>query len=321
MLIWISVGQSAVKSTCQWSFLWQCIQQSIDLITSLLQSFLIFFSYWYSSRNNHLSHCTAPGTGESFQVLLQHRKRYTERKISLFKRRCVQERWGGGRDRGKARFVGCPAAAWWLSHGRQCMTYSGRGWMIVHIFGGYQHARIMKVSQMRMRDCKASVCCLKTHIFSLSAFIEHLNNIVLLWLRNYRHPAHTQSLTFPITSFPLSFLTEKKWKKKTTQLSTWHIIYPCSQMWFHLQLPEHDYNSYRGAGWEAVLHKLPKLMVSSVNQLLKWISVTIICAVSLCKQRTRKEKVTFIVTTETYSRIRLTNVTLKRSGRARFTET
>lgn len=50
----------------------------------------------------------------------------------------------------------------------------------MHIFGGYQHAHIMKANQMHMADCKASVCCLNTHVFSLSAFIEYLNNIVLL---------------------------------------------------------------------------------------------------------------------------------------------
>ena len=59
--------------------------------------------------------------------------------------------------------------------------------------------------------------------------------------------------------------------------------------------------------------------VSSANDLLKWISDIIICAVSSCKQRTGKREVMFIVTIETYSRIRISNVTVPGFGRARFT--
>lgn len=65
----------------------------------------------------------------------------------------------------------------------------------------------------------------KKHVFSLSAFRELLNNTVLLWLRNYRHPAHTtQSLTFPIISSSLSFLTEKKTPDPKKHLNmTYHL--------------------------------------------------------------------------------------------------
>lgn len=70
MLTGVSVGQSAVKGTCQWSVLWlrwYTQQSAPEDFTWLLWLFVNFFYYSYSSRNKHFSPCTASSIRRAFQ--------------------------------------------------------------------------------------------------------------------------------------------------------------------------------------------------------------------------------------------------------------
>lgn len=111
MLTGISVGQSAVKGTCQWSVLWlrwYTQQSAPEYFTWLLWLFVNFFYYSYSSRNKHFSPCTAYCIRRAFQSYWNKMNNNRQGKRSPFKRGCTQKGWGDGWDQSHGKVCGLP---------------------------------------------------------------------------------------------------------------------------------------------------------------------------------------------------------------------